>query len=156
MDFTPVYKEYWTKVYRLCMGYVNDPEWARDIAQDTFIIVWQQLPAFRQESAIGTWIFTIACNNCLRQLERSRRLIKKELPPQLEDRPDPSVEEKVNYLYRCIAALKETDRLIISLELEDIKQAGIAAILGMPESSVRVRIHRIKEKLAKKFKSYEH
>jgi RNA polymerase sigma-70 factor (ECF subfamily) len=61
----------------------------------------------------------------------------------------------VNYLYQCIAGLQETDRLIISLELEDVKQADIAAILGMSESAIRVRIHRIKEKLSQKFASYD-
>ena len=44
---------------------------------------------------------------------------------------------------------------IISLELEDIKQAEIAEILGLSEANVRVRIHRIKEKLTKKFESYD-
>lgn len=145
------------------MGYVNDSEWARDIAQDSFISIWQQLPKFRQESAIGTWIFRIVCNNCLRQLERSSRMPKKELPAELEDYIEhalddiePSPDEKVIYLYQCIAALKETDRLIISMELENVRQAEIASILGLSESAVRVRIHRIKEKLTDKFRSYEH
>ena len=162
MNFTDLYKEFWDKVFRLCMGYVNDSEWAKDIAQDTFILVWQQLPKFRQESVIGTWIFKIACNNCLRQLERNNRFPKKELPAELEDHAEPedhtepSPDEKVSFLYQCIAALKETDRLIISMELENVRQAEIASILGLSESAVRVRIHRIKEKLTDKFRSYEH
>lgn len=159
MDFTQVYRNYWDKVYRLCMGYVNDPEWARDIAQDTFIQVWQHLPGFREESSAGTWIFRIACNICLRQLERKSRFVRKEFPPELEDSSasfEPSREDEVRHLYRYIAALSETDRLIISMELENIKQTEIAGILGLSEVSVRVRIHRIKEKLAQKFKAYEH
>ena len=47
------------------------------------------------------------------------------------------------------------DRIIISLELEDVKQAEIAAVVGLSESNVRVKVHRIKEKLAAKFSSYE-
>jgi RNA polymerase sigma-70 factor (ECF subfamily) len=158
MVFEQVYKDYWDKVYRLCMGYVNDRDWAKDIAQDTFITVWQQLPNFRNESSVGTWIFRIACNNCLRQIERSKKMaVRNELPVQLTEEQAPAIgEDEVNYLYECIAALHETDRLIISLELEDIKQAEIASILGMTESNIRVRIHRIKEKLTKKFKMYEH
>ncbi len=72
MIFEEIYEAYWSKIYRLCMGYVNDAEWAKDIAQETFITVWQQLPKFRNESAIGTWIFRIASNNCLRQLEKKQ------------------------------------------------------------------------------------
>lgn len=152
--FDDIYADYWDKVFRLCMGYVNDDDWAKDIAQDTFITVWQQLPNFRQEATIGTWIFRIACNNCLRQLERSSRFVNKEV-----DRADEIShhvnEDEVNFLYKCIATLNETDRLIISMELEEVKQAEIATILGLSESNVRVRIHRIKEKLTEKFKSYE-
>ncbi|PSL45637.1 RNA polymerase sigma-70 factor (ECF subfamily) [Chitinophaga niastensis] len=154
MFFEQIYQIYWDKVYRLCMGYVNDHEWAKDIAQDTFVTVWQQLPNFRNESAIGTWIFRIACNNCLRQIEKNSRFVKKEFPIQLEDTPVMYPDEEVKLLYKCIAALNETDRLIISLELEDVKQAEIAGILGISESNVRVKIHRIKYKLTQKFKSY--
>ena len=52
------------------MGFVNDYDIAQDLAQETFIIVWQKLETFRKESSIGTWIFRIASNNCLRQLEK--------------------------------------------------------------------------------------
>ncbi|MNY80439.1 RNA polymerase sigma factor [compost metagenome] len=58
-------------------------------------------------------------------------------------------------MYKCIAELPETDRIIISLELEDIKQNEIAKIVGLSEANVRVKIHRIKEKLTQKFKENE-
>ena len=74
MVFEEIYKTYWNKVFRLCMGYVNDQDWANDIVQETFIKVWQELPKFRNESSIGTWIFRIASNHCLRQLENNNRM----------------------------------------------------------------------------------
>jgi RNA polymerase sigma-70 factor (ECF subfamily) len=61
------------------MGYVNDYDLAQDLAQETFIIVWQKLETFRNESSIGTWIFRIASNNCLRQIEKKIGF-KAELP----------------------------------------------------------------------------
>nr|WP_302252985.1 sigma factor [uncultured Alistipes sp.] len=54
------------------MGYFNDRSLAQDLAQDVFVRVWQHLPAFRGESSVGTWIFRIATNVCLRQGERRR------------------------------------------------------------------------------------
>jgi RNA polymerase sigma-70 factor (ECF subfamily) len=69
---------------------------------------------------------------------------------------EPDREPQVQFLYKCIAELAETDRLIISLELEDVKQAEIAKIVGLSETNVRVKVHRIKERLAKKFENYEH
>lgn len=155
MSFEEVYKTYWQKVFRLCMGYMNDQDGAKDIAQETFITVWQQLPKFRNESSVGTWVFRIASNHCLRQIEKKKRLPTTELPAQLEDSLPSADEGKTQFLYTCISELQETDRIIISLELEDVKQAEIANIVGISEANVRVRIHRIKEKLTQKFSTYE-
>lgn len=154
MTFEEVYKTYWQKIFRLCMGYVNDYYLAQDMAQETFIIVWQQLPKFRNEASISTWIFRIASNNCLRQIEKEKRFIKTDLPTNLPEEKQPTLEPQIQYLYKCIAELQETDRIIISLELEDIKQADIAGIVGLSEANIRVKIHRIKEKLTQKFKGY--
>ena len=156
MDFEEIYKTYWQKIFRLCMGYVNDHDWAKDIAQETFITVWKKLPEFRNESSVGTWVFRIASNQCLRQIERQKRMLKTNLPIELEEITTVNNEPKFDFLYQCIAELPEIDRLIISLELEDIKQAEIASIVGISDANVRVKIHRIKEKLTQKFEKYEH
>nr|WP_228439770.1 sigma-70 region 4 domain-containing protein [Chryseobacterium phocaeense] len=63
-----------------------------------------------------------------------------------------STEPQIQLLYQFISELPETDRIIISLELEEVRQAEIAAIVGLSESNIRVKIHRIKEKLTKRFK----
>jgi RNA polymerase sigma-70 factor (ECF subfamily) len=155
MSFEDIYKQYWQKVFRLCMGYVNDYNWAKDIAQDTFVTVWQQLPKFRNESSVGTWIYRIASNNCLRQVEREKRISKSELPHEMHEEIGPDHDAQIVLLYKYIAELAEMDRIIISLELEDMKQAEIASIVGISESNVRVRIHRIKEKLIQKMSRHE-
>ncbi|HMI61027.1 MAG TPA: sigma-70 family RNA polymerase sigma factor [Puia sp.] len=156
MVFEEIYREYWDKIYRLCQGYANDRDWAKDMTQETFVIVWQQLPHFRQESSVGTWIFRIACNNCLRQIEKENRFPRKELPADVSDRPDPDYSQELLFLQKCIAELGETDRLLIGLELENVPQAQIAVILGLSEANTRVRLHRIKDKIKQKFKSYEY
>ena len=155
MTIEEITSTYWQKIFRLCKGYVNDHQWAEDITQETFITVWQQLPKFRNESSIGTWIFRIASNHCLRQIEKQKRMPKAELPAEIAAPPATSNEPKIDFLYQCISELPEIDRLIISLELEDVKQAEIASIVGISATNVRVKIHRIKEKLSQKFASYE-
>jgi RNA polymerase sigma-70 factor (ECF subfamily) len=152
MEFEVIYKTYWDKIFRLCMGYVNDYDLAQDLAQETFILVWQKLESFRNESSIGTWVFRIATNNCLRQIEKEKRFPKTELPRHISQEKSVSIEPQIQFLYKCIAALPEIDRIIISLELEDVKQAEIATIVGLSEANIRVKIHRIKEKLTQKFK----
>lgn len=137
------------------MGYVNDHAMAQDLAQDTFIIVWEQLPKFRNESSIATWIYRIASNRCLRQLETNKRIQTSELPFQIKEEKPESIEPQIQFLYACVSELPETDRIIISLELEDIKQSEIAKIVGLSEGNIRVKIHRIKAILTQKFKVYE-
>lgn len=150
-NFDEIYKAYWPNIFRLCMGYTNDFELAQDIAQETFIIVWQQLPKFRNEANISTWIFRIASNNCLRQIEKEKRFPKSEMPVTLIEEKEQNIEPQIQFLYTCISELPETDRIIISLELENIKQSEIATIVGLSEANIRVKIHRIKEKLKEKF-----
>lgn len=152
-NFDEVYHQYWDRIFRLCMGYVNDHDLALDMAQETFVIVWKQLPTFRGEAAIGTWIYRIAVNLCLRQIEKNSRefRLKKDAPLHHHD-TEPDLEPRIRLLYRLISELPELDRIIISLELETVKQSEIARITGISDSNVRVRIHRIKEKLTKKFK----
>lgn len=152
--FEEIYKEHWQKIFRLCMGYVNDKDLAKDLAQETFIVVFKKLPEFRNEAKVSTWIFRIASNICLRRIEREKRYRKYELPMQLSEENKTNIEPKIGFLYKCISELSEMDRIIISLELEDVKQKEIATIVGISDTNVRVRIHRIKEKLKTKFKNY--
>lgn len=154
-DFNELYNRYSPQIYRVCMGYINDSEQARDLTQETFVSVWKGLPGFRNESSISTWIFRIATNNCLRALERTRKMIKTELPPNLAAPAyDTHDDDKLAFLYSCIAELPETERIIISLVLEDLPHAEIAAIVGISHGNVRIKVHRIKEKLAIKFKQH--
>src|SRR5690606_17698113 len=154
MDFNQLYKTYWPRIFRLCMGYVNNYSLAQDLTQETFIIVWEQLPKFRKQSNIGTWIFRIASNNCLRHIEVEGRIKKSSMPVDIKEETPTSVEPQIEFLYKCISELKEIDRIIISLELEEINQSEIAKIVGLSEVNVRVKIHRIKEKLTQKFKEH--
>jgi RNA polymerase sigma-70 factor (ECF subfamily) len=154
MEFEETYATYSPKVFRLCLGYVNDKDLAKDLTQETFIQVWKNLEKFRSESSIGTWIFKIASNICLRQIERSSKMSKAEFPFQMEDKKDEHINEQVELLYKCISKLEETDRLIISLVLEDLPQKEIASITGISEGNIRVKIHRIKQTLTELFNDH--
>ncbi len=154
MEFEEIYRSFSPKIFRLCMGYVNDKDWAKDLTQETFIQVWQKLDTFRNEAAIGTWIFRIASNICLRQIERSSKMTKVEVPFQIEDKKEEHLTEQIELLYKCIATLEENERLIISLVLEDLPQKEIAVITGISEGNLRVKIHRIKQTLTERFNDH--
>lgn len=154
MEFETIYNQYWDRIFRLCMGYVNDEELAKDLCQETFIKVWKNLSSFRGDSAITTWIFRIATNTCLRQIERNKIRISNKLNEDLADEKLPDKESQIKLLYRFISELSEVDRIIISLELDNINQSEIAQIVGLSPGNIRVRIHRIKDQLTKKFQQH--
>lgn len=154
LHFENIYSRYSQSVYRICMGYINDPAQAKDLMQETFISVWRNLSSFREESRINTWIFRIATNICLRAIENSKKVRLEELPFDLPDHREETVEEQLTFLYQCISELEETDRIIISLVLEDLPQQEIADIVGLSHSNIRVKIHRIKEKLSVQFRHH--
>ncbi len=154
MEFEEIYLKYSPQIFRVCMGYINDHEAAKDLTQETFISVWKNLDSFKNQSKISTWIFRIATNNCLRAIEKSKRVSTEELPLNLADKLEENNDEKLAFLYNCIAELEETERIIISLVLEDLSRDEIASIVGLSSVNTRVKIHRIKEKLAQKFKQH--
>ncbi len=155
MNFEDIYREYGPKVYRLCLGYTNDADWAKDLVQDTFIQVWKNLNRFRGDSSIGTWIFRIAVNICLRQVNRNNKIKSVQLSENIGLENPEDNREEIENLRTCIAGLEHTDRLIITMVLEDIPYSEIAGILGISEGNLRVKIHRVKKILLKKFNEYE-
>ncbi len=155
MDFDVIYKEFSPRIFRVCLGYINNYDKAKDLTQDTFIAVWENLAKFREDANIATWIYRIATNKCLRQIENENRSKKIAVAPfmEIEDHVDDNKEAKHHFLRDCIAELPEMERLIIGLYLEDLPQEKIAEIVGMSHANVRVKVHRIKEILTKKFKT---
>jgi len=151
--FEGIYQNNYQKVIRLCMGYVNgDEALAKDLTQEIFIKVWENLSSFRQEASIGTWIYRISVNTCLLQLRSKKfskdsetidRIINK------EEENNPSKENQLRQMYQCINKLSKKSKGIVLLELEGLPQKEIAEIMGLSHEAVRVRVHRIKNSLTK-------
>ncbi len=153
MDFDEIYKIYSPKIFRISLGYFNDYDLAKDITQETFISVWENLKKFENRSSVGTWIYRIATNKCLRQIQKEKSNPTSELPSSLKYiEPNFEKEEKLSRLHNYISELPELEKIIITLSLEDIPQEKIAEVVGISHSNIRVKLHRIKAKLTDKFK----
>lgn len=157
MEFENLYHHYSPKIFRLCLGYFNDVHQAKDITQETFITVFEQLKNLKNQNNISGWIFKIATNKCLRQIENENRkqsVYNYDFSLH-ETKEVPDLEENFANLQKYIFELEEIDRIIIGLYLEDLTQLKIADIVGLSHGNIRVKIHRIKENLAKKMKTNE-
>lgn len=152
--YQKIYEENYPKVMRLCLGYTAGNEsLAKDLAQDTFVKVWQNLDGFRNESGFGTWIYRICVNTCLAELRKERKKNRKIQIDclQVSDSYENTSykEDMLNLLYTCINKLSSTNKAIILLELEGLPQLEISEIIGIKHEALRTRIYRIKQQLTK-------
>lgn len=154
--FTNLYNDYGEGIKKLCLGYTGDAILAQDLLQETFIAVWNNMQNFRGDAKWSTWIYRIAVNTCLTQLRKKKDLLVDVENTSLAMLPDDVnvKEQEIQLLYKCISQLQETERLIITLVLEDSPYDEIAAITGITEATLRVKIHRIKKQLTQIYNSY--
>ena len=156
--FTELYNKHAAPVLRMCMAYTDNEAQAQDFLQETFIKVWQHLESYRGDAKISTWIYRIAVNTCLSHLRSAKNKIPDELKETFDKADDNNAatkERHIQQLYNAIHQLAETDRLIISMVLEEIPYDEIAATVNVTEGNLRVKIHRIKQELTKIFFKYE-
>jgi len=158
--------KYQHKIVNLVMRYVRDPELALDITQEAFIKAYRALPRFRGDSAFYTWLYRIAVNTAKNHLAAQRRRpmdVELDLqdPEQYDlhsklketDTPEGVIlgKELQETVERAIAALPEDLRTAIILrELEGMSYEEIAQTMECPVGTVRSRIFRARDAIAKK------
>lgn len=129
-----------------------------DLFQEIVIQVWRSVLSFRQESSVTTWLYRIALNTAIKWTSKERKLGATESLDNvqhvlLED--SQPLDERLAWLYEEIHKLDEIDRSIALLLLEGFSYKEMAAILGITESNVGVKINRIKKQLITKSKIHE-
>ena len=143
--------KYQHKIVNLVMRYVRDPEQALDITQEAFIKAYRALPRFRGDSAFYTWLYRIAVNTAKNHLAAQRRRpMDIELDLQDPEQYDLHAQLKET-VERAIQALPEDLRTAIILrELDGMSYDEIAQTMECPVGTVRSRIFRARDAIAKK------
>ena len=153
--FEEVYQANKDKIYRLCLGFTGSNADADDLLQEVLLKIWSNLDGFKGASKIETWVYRVATNTALLFVNRKKRSKTKlqEVPSGqlnfIRADHDPSVDLQINKLYAAISTLKEIDRIIISLLLEDKSYKEISEITGLEANHIGVKINRIKKDLKK-------
>ena len=150
--FEEIFRKNQDRVYRLCCMYSAYADLRKDLMQDIFIKVWENMSSFRGEAAMSTWIYRIALNTCLTHVRTIRRNLKVNPLSEKFDLADNEAnrdeEQNLDFFIHSINRLPPFERALISLYLEDLPGKEIAEITGLSEANVRVKIHRIKEHLS--------
>ena len=130
----------------------GDAALADDLAQETFILAWRNLKAFRFEARFSTWIYRIAFNAWQSEARKRHEvrldLDADELPPgsdAFDEMPD--VASRID-LERAMATLSDGERAAIAAcYYADLSHEEAAAALGMPLGTVKTHVMRAKLKL---------
>src|SRR6187399_1492594 len=143
-------------LFKVVHAYAFEHADRQDLFQEVVLQVWHSVDGFRGESSVPTWLYRVALNTAIawtRKEDKHRRgkqpfevVVEGLLTTAPAGSPDPRVE----WLYQQIAQLKDVDRSVALLLLDGFSYKEIAAIVGLTESNVGVKINRIKSALADK------
>jgi RNA polymerase sigma-70 factor (ECF subfamily) len=159
-------------LFRTARAILRDDAEAEDALQEGYLQAYRALPDFRGESRLSTWLVRIVANEALMRLRRQTRraqivpMQSADATPGLEDlsdnamdnqRPEPSAEraEVRRLLESQIDALPDAYRTVFMLRaVEELSVEETAAVLQIPEATVRTRFFRarslLREALAQK------
>jgi RNA polymerase sigma-70 factor (ECF subfamily) len=157
------------RIYNLCYRFVGKLDQAEDLTQEAFIKIFRNLGNYSPESGnFVTWIVSVTRNLLIdhyRQSKSERLTVSIDQPLEADadftlldtlpaERPSPQVEverkEQAAFLHRALKQLSPDLReAVILRDLEELSYDEIAAILKIPDGTVKSRINRGRVELAK-------
>jgi len=154
--------EYGAALERLAWAYEAEPDRRRDLVQEIHLALWRSFECFDARCSLRTWIYRVAHNvatsHVIRQKKRNALVFR--TLEEIETQPGPEdVEETVDrqqVLLRVLALVQRLeflDRQLILAYLEGLDAESMSQITGLSVANVWTRVHRIKNVLARQFKS---
>ena len=151
--------QYGSALERLARAYEADSEKRRDLIQEIHFQLWRSFERFDARRSLRTWVYRVAHYVAASHVLRERRIFSNLVTvEELEMLPDKhhgqlASDQSMNLerLSMLIQRLKPLDRQIIISYLEDMDAASIGEITGLSPGNVAMKIHRIKNILARRF-----
>ena len=151
--FREIVERHQPRAYTLALRILRSPSDAEEVAQDAFVRVWTALPAFRGESTFATWLYRIVAR---RAFDRAQVLKNRRAREQTDEKlPEPAAPAAVDddslraaLLQRLVAGLTPAQRASVTMfyyEGRSVEQ--VAAMLGMPENTVKTHLLRARAAL---------
>ncbi len=143
-------------IYKIANSFKKDDDDKKDLVQEIILQLWRSFPSYDARSKLSTWIYRVALNVAITSY-RKEKIKKKFNRPFSESimvfEQEPSNEKDGNLalLQQFINELRELDRALMLLYLEEKNGKEMAEILGLSETNIRTKINRIKEQLKQRF-----
>jgi RNA polymerase sigma-70 factor (ECF subfamily) len=152
-EYESIWRDYGDSIARLAASYEALPDAREDLLQEIRLALWNALPGFRGDCSVRTFVYRVAHNRALTHAWRRRAQLRPlEESAEIRD-PAPSAEWSVIHradqesLLAAIRRLPLDYRQVLTMVLDELPQAEIAAVLGISESNVAVRLHRARKLL---------
>jgi RNA polymerase sigma-70 factor (ECF subfamily) len=146
-------------IYKICNSYCSNKNDREDLAQEIIYNLWKSFPNYKSGLTFSTWMYRIALNVSI-SFYRKTGKEKFQIPISenlvvFDENTDAGIEMENNLalLFSFINELKEIDKSIMLLYLDDKSYKEIAEITGITVSNVAIRINRIKDKLKTNFQT---
>lgn len=156
-DFLAQLEQHKLIIYKICNSYCKNASDRDDLAQEITYQLWRSFNHFNGSVKFSTWMYRVALNVAItfyRSTKTKQNIIMLDEPAnEPVDNSDDYSENENNIatLQQFISELKELDKALMILYLEEKTYSEISEILGITETNVATRISRIKEKLKQKF-----
>jgi RNA polymerase sigma-70 factor, ECF subfamily len=151
--FHELYERYAKDVYRFVLYLSGDRTTAEDLTSETFVRVWSSREPLRL-ATVKAYLLTIARNLWLMERRRRSRQDREELSDTLPDTGHSAlhraqVKNELDLVLRALQDFNEADRAALLMRAEEgLAYEEIAAALGLPVATVKVKIHRARLRLA--------
>jgi RNA polymerase sigma-70 factor, ECF subfamily len=155
-------------VFNLVFRMLEQYEEANEVTQETFLAAWQGLSGFRREARFSTWLYRIAYNCALKQLEQRKRDQALQLAIQVKE-TDQCIDndERVGveiemHEYQAIVRehlsnLPAKYRIVLVLRhLQEMTYEEMAEILTMPIGTIKTHLFRARNLLKERLEALEH
>lgn len=154
---------YQSRLYWHIRRIIVDHDLAQDVLQETFIKAYQNFHQFKQDSQIYTWLYRIATNESLQQLNKLKKMQKSDEDPEyhmvnlVADNAGPEADEIQLLLQKAIQTLPEKQKLVFTMRYyDDLPYEDISQIVDMSVGTLKTNYHYAKQKIEEYIKqNYE-
>jgi RNA polymerase sigma-70 factor (ECF subfamily) len=153
--FNMLLHKYQQKIYWHIRRMVIDHDDADDITQDVFVKVWKNLPGFRNDAQLYTWMYRIATNECITFLNKKKQKnnvslddVSYELAETLADSTYFNGDKAQKKLQDALLTLPEKQRLVFNMKYyDDMKYDEISEVLGTSVGALKASFHLAVKKI---------
>lgn len=143
-------------LFKVARVYCPTEDDRQDLIQEMMIQIWQSVHTYKDQFKLSTWLYRICLNVAIsfyrKNTTRANRFtVLNEQMTEIPTEDKAETEQQLNLLTQFISELKEIDKALMILYLEDKSHAEIAEILGISASNVGTKVGRIKDKLKTRF-----